>query len=167
MTRGEPQLPLQERIRRCLPPGMTGIEGQEPRAAVAAMVRQPEDCQVADGTISQVLKAWKTRNTDFRERSSSATTQAGLANQQDTIAPAPRAEATTGDLPTEAVQEGSEGRPFELVVADGRVLLATEDDVIDIPVRRRNTSPTNAESPNCVWKYIDSPALCILNSPRM
>ena len=47
MTRGEPQLPLQEEILRCLPPGMTGIEGQESRAAAAA-------------------KAWTIRNSDFR-----------------------------------------------------------------------------------------------------
>ena len=80
---GEPQRPLQEEILRCLPPGMKGIEGHEPRAAAAAMVRQQEDCQVAYGTISQVLKAWKYRNTDVREPSSSATTQAGLENQQD------------------------------------------------------------------------------------
>ena len=115
----------------------------------------------------EVLKAWQIRNIDVRGRSSSATTQAGLANQQDTIAPAPRAEAAEADLPTEAVQEGSEGRPIELVVADGRVLLATEEDVTDITVRRRNTSPTNAERPKCVWEYSDSPALCIMNSPRM
>jgi hypothetical protein len=79
MTRGEPQLPLQEKIRRCLPPGMTGIEGQESRAAAAA-------------------KAWTIRNSDSRER----------------------AEAAEADRPTNA------------------------DKWV--------TSPTNAESPNCVWE---------------
>ena len=79
MTRGEPQLPLQERNRRCLPPGMTGIEGQESRAAAAA-------------------KAWTIRNSDSRER----------------------AEAAEADRPTNA------------------------DKWV--------TSPTNAESPNCVWE---------------
>ena len=83
MTRGEPQLPLQEKIRRCLPPGMTGIEGQESRAAAAA-------------------KAWTIRNSDFR------------------LSIGERAEAAEADRPTNA------------------------DKWV--------TSPTNAESPNCVWE---------------
>ena len=61
---GEPKLPSQEEILHCLPPGVTEIEGQEPRAAAAAMVRQQEDCQVAYGTIPQVLNAWTDGNTD-------------------------------------------------------------------------------------------------------
>ena len=112
MTRGEPQLPLQEEILRCLPPGMTGIEVQESRAAAAAMVRLQEEAPQ-----SEVLKACKTRSSDFR------------VNIRE------RAEAAEADRPTNA------------------------DKWV--------TSPTNAESPNCVWEYIDSPARCIINSPRM